>query len=96
MMLSESLRAVISQRLIRRADGKGRVAAVERLVNTRAVGNLIRENKTFQLHSILQTGSSQGMGLLDHAIKELLDAGTITREDALKNCNDAKLLGAEG
>jgi twitching motility protein PilT len=95
MMISESLRAVISQRLIRRADGKGRVAAVERLVNTRAVGNLIRENKTFQLHSILQTGSSQGMGLLDHSIKEHLDAGTISREDALKNCDDAKLLGPE-
>jgi twitching motility protein PilT len=93
MMISESLRAVISQRLIPRADGKGRVAAVEKLVNTRAVGNLIRENKTFQLHSILQTGASQGMGLLDHAIKEHLDAGTITREEALRNCDDAKLFG---
>jgi twitching motility protein PilT len=93
MMISESIRAVISQRLIRRADGKGRVAAVETLVNTRAVGNLIRENKTFQLHSILQTGASQGMGLLDHAIKAYLDAGTISKEDALKNCDDAKALG---
>jgi twitching motility protein PilT len=93
MMISESLRAVISQRLIPRADGKGRVAAVERLVNTRAVGNLIRENKTFQLHSILQTGASQGMGLLDHAIKAHLDAGTISKEDALRNCDDAKVLG---
>ena len=93
MMISESIRAVISQRLIRRADGKGRVAAVETLVNTRAVGNLIRENKTFQLHSILQTGASQGMGLLDHAIKAHLDAGTISKEDALKDCDDAKALG---
>jgi twitching motility protein PilT len=93
MMISESLRVVISQRLIPRADGQGRVAAIENLVVTRAVGNLIRENKTFQIHSILQTGASQGMVLLDHSIKALLDAGTISREEALQNCEDAKVLG---
>jgi twitching motility protein PilT len=93
MMISESLRVVISQRLIPRADGQGRVAAIENLVVNRAVGNLIRENKTFQIHSILQTGASQGMVLLDHSIKALLDAGTISREDALRNCEDAKVLG---
>ena len=93
MMLSESLRAVISQRLIPRADGQGRVAAIESLVVTRAVGNLIRENKTFQIHSILQTSAAQGMILLDHSIKVLLDAGTISREEALRNCEDAKVLG---
>ena len=93
MMISESLRVVISQRLIPRADGQGRVAAIENLVVTRAVANLIRENKTFQIHSILQTGASQGMVLLDHSIKALLDAGTISREDALRNCDDPKILG---
>jgi twitching motility protein PilT len=93
MMISESLRVVISQRLIPRADGQGRVAAIETLVVNRAVGNLIRENKTFQIHSILQTGASQGMVLLDHSIKALLDAGTIRREEALRNCEDAKVLG---
>jgi twitching motility protein PilT len=93
MMISESLRVVISQRLIPRADDQGRVAAIETLVVNRAVGNLIRENKTFQIHSILQTGSSQGMTLLDHSIKALLDAGTISREEALLNCEDAKVLG---
>jgi twitching motility protein PilT len=93
MMISESLRVVISQRLIPRADGQGRVAAIENLVVNRAVGNLIRENKTFQIHSILQTGASQGMVLLDHSIKALLDAGTISREEALLNCEDAKVLG---
>jgi len=93
MMISESLRVVISQRLIPRADGQGRVAAIENLIVNRAVGNLIRENKTFQIHSILQTGASQGMALLDHSIKALLDAGTISREDALMNCEDAKLMG---
>jgi twitching motility protein PilT len=84
---------VISQRLIPRADGQGRVAAIETLVVTRAVGNLIRENKTFQIHSILQTGASQGMVLLDHSIKSLLDAGTISRDEALRVCEDAKSLG---
>jgi twitching motility protein PilT len=93
MMISESLRVVISQRLIPRADGQGRVAAIETLVITRAVGNLIRENKTFQIHSILQTGAAQGMVLLDDSIKALLDAGTITRDEALRVCEDAKVLG---
>jgi twitching motility protein PilT len=93
MMLSESLRAVISQRLIPRADGQGRVPAVEVMVVTRAVGNLIRENKTFQINSILQTGASQGMGLLDHAISAHLKAGAITREEALLHCEDPKNLG---
>jgi len=93
MMISESLRVVISQRLIPRADGQGRVAAIETLVVNRAVGNLIRENKTFQIHSILQTGASQGMILLDHSIKALLDAGTISREEARRYCEDAKVLG---
>jgi twitching motility protein PilT len=93
MMISESLRVVISQRLIPRADGQGRVAAIENLVINRAVGNLIRENKTFQIHSVLQTGASQGMILLDHSIKALLDAGTITRDEALRVCEDAKAVG---
>jgi twitching motility protein PilT len=68
------------------------VAAVERLVITRAVANLIRENKTFQIHSVLQTGASQGMGLLDHSIREHLQAGTITQDDAMRMCDDPKNL----
>ncbi len=81
-MVSESLRAIVSQRLVPRADDEGRVPALEVLVCNRAVGNLIREKKTFQIRSILQTGSSQGMRLLDSSLKELVDAGTITREAA--------------
>ncbi len=91
-MMSESLRAVVSQRLIRRVDGQGRVAAVEKLVITKAVGNLIRENKTFQIHSILQTGASQGMCLMDESIKQHLLAGTISREDAEANCENPSSL----
>ncbi len=93
-MLSESLRAVISQRLLPRADGKGRVAALETMIVTRAVSNLIRENKTFQIHSILQTGSSQGMALLDNSIRELVQKGVVKAEDAARHVEDAKAAAA--
>ena len=87
-MLSESLRAVISQRLVARADGTGRVAALEVLIATKAVGNLIRENKTFQLKSVLQTGSNHGMFLLDSSLAELVKSGVITKEEGLKHAED--------
>ena len=92
-MLSESLRAVVSQRLLPTADGQGRVAALETLVVSRAVANLIRENKTFQIHSVLQTGAAQGMRLLDHSLRELVQSGAVTRETALRHCEDPKVLG---
>jgi twitching motility protein PilT len=92
-MLSESLRAVVSQRLLPTVDGQGRVPALETLVVTRAVANLIRENKTFQIHSVLQTGAAQGMRLLEHSLRELLNSGAVTRETALRHCEDPKLLG---
>jgi twitching motility protein PilT len=93
-MISESLRAVISQRLLPTTDGKRRVPAYELLKVNKAVGNLIRENKTFQIRSILQTGAAQGMCLLDDAIAQLVKAGTVTREEALRHCEDAKKLAA--
>jgi len=93
-MLSESLRAVISQRLLPRADGKGRVAALETMIVTRAVANLIRENKTFQIHSLLQTGASQGMALLDNSIRELVQKGVVKSEDAARFVEDAKAAAA--
>jgi twitching motility protein PilT len=93
-MISESLRAVISQRLLPTTDGKRRVPAYELLKVNKAVGNLIRENKTFQIRSILQTGAAQGMCLLDDAIAQLVKAGTVAREDALRHCEDAKKLAA--
>ena len=81
-MVSESLRAVVSQRLVRRADGQGRTAALEVMINNKAVGNLIRENKTFQIHSAIQTGSRQGMVLLDSSLQQLVKDGVITKEEA--------------
>jgi twitching motility protein PilT len=91
-MLSESLRAVVSQRLIPRADGKGRVAAVETLIVTKAVANLIRENKTFQIHSVLQTGAAQGMGLLDASFRQHVQSGAVARDEALRFCAEPKSL----
>ncbi len=92
-MLSEALKAVISQRLVPRADGNGRIPVLEKLVVNKPVGNLIRENKTFQLGSILQTGKSQGMWLMDQHLNELVRAGKITRKDALLFCEDPKKIG---
>ncbi len=81
-MLSESLRGVVSQNLLKKADGKGRVAALEILVATSASNNLIRENKTFQLNSVIQTGKRDGMQTMDQAIMEHLMAKRITAQEA--------------
>ena len=92
-MVSESLRAVISQRLVTRADGQGRVPALEVLVCNKAVGNLIRDNKTFQIRSVLQTGATHGMCLLDASLADLVKKGVITAEEAARNAEDpAKFL----
>src|ERR1700736_3534941 len=82
IMVSESLRGVITQQLIARADGKGRVLALEILTNTPAVANVIREAKTFMLPGIIQTGKKQGMQLMDDAIVELQSRGLITVDQA--------------
>jgi len=89
-MVSESLRAVISQRLVPGKNGGSRVPALEVLVNNKAVGNLIRESKTFQIFSILQMGASQGMCLLDDSLNKLLASGAISKEEALRNADDPK------
>jgi twitching motility protein PilT len=89
-MVSESLRVITSQRLVSRADGRGRVPALEVLLANKAVSNLIRENKTFQLRSVLQTGGAQGMRFLDQSLEELVKTGTITREEAARHADDPK------
>jgi twitching motility protein PilT len=85
VMLSESLRAVISQRLLRRAAGAGRVAALEILVVTRAVSNLIRDAKTFQIRDVIQTGTAEGMCLLESSLAELVRQGVVTPEEAARH-----------
>jgi twitching motility protein PilT len=81
-MMSESLRAIISQRLVPRADGAGVVPALEVLYVNTAVGSYIRENRTFQISSVLQTGKSQGMQKLDDALAELVSRRLITADAA--------------
>ena len=83
IMVSESLRGIISQQLIPRMDGKGRALAIEILMNTPAVGNVIREAKTFMLPGIIQTGKKLGMKLMDESIQELFHAGIISAEEAV-------------
>lgn len=86
--LSESLKGVIAQNLFKRADKKGRCAALEILVCTYAVGALIRESKTHQIPSAMQTGKKYGMQTLDDAIMELLLKKWITPEDAYDKAID--------
>ena len=81
-MLSVSLEAIITQTLLKRADGSGRVAAHEILVGTTAVRNLIRENKIPQLTSMIQTGSKSGMILMKDAITNLLNQNIISSSEA--------------
>lgn len=80
--LSESLRAIVAQNLFKRIDRKGRVAGLEILIATPAVRNLIRENKIFQIDSVIETGKKSGMQSLDEAIMGLLEKGIIDPEQA--------------
>jgi twitching motility protein PilT len=81
-MLSESLRSVISQTLLKRKDGSGRVAVHEIMLGTPAIRNLIRENKVAQMYSSIQTGQSLGMQTLDQARVELVKRNVIDSADA--------------
>jgi len=81
-MLSESLRAVISQTLCKTADGEGRVAAHEIMIGTAAIRNLIREAKIAQMYSAIQTGQSQGMQTLDQNLQDLVKKKVITAAEA--------------
>ena len=84
--LADALKAVVSQNLFKRVDIKGRCAALEILICTPAVRNLIREGKTYQIPSAMQTGKKFGMQTLDDAIMEFLQKGWISPESAYTNC----------
>ncbi len=92
-MLSESLRAVISQALLKTKDGTGRVAAHEILIGNSAVRNIIRENKLPQLVSVMQTGQKEGMQTLDMCLQDLVNKGKISREAALEKAQNKALFG---
>ena len=92
LMLSESLKGVIAQRLMRRADGKGRALAMEVLVATPAVSALIREKKIFQLQSVIQTGRKDGMQAMDDSLMQLVREGRVTPADAAPHLSSKDLL----
>ncbi len=87
-MLSESLKGVITQRLIPAADGQKMVLAVEVLIGTLPLANLIKDGKTFQINSVMQTGKSVGMQLMDDSLMELVKDKMISGEDAFANATN--------
>ena len=87
-MLADSLRGVLSQQLLPRRGAPGRIPAVEVLLNTDAVANLIREDKIFQLPVVVESGASKGMRLMDQDLLRLVKEGLIHPEDALERAHD--------
>jgi len=86
--LSDGIRGIICQSLFKRIDVKGRIAALEICIATPAVRNLVRENKTYQIPSVMQTGKKYGMQLLDDAIMELMEKGKISSDEAYMKSNE--------
>jgi twitching motility protein PilT len=87
-MLSESLVGIVAQQLIKTADGKGRCAAQEIMLGSHAVAAMIRENKTFQLPSLIQAGKAQGMQTMDMALERYVRDGLITPQSGLEKAED--------
>jgi len=96
VQLAESLIGVVAQLLLPSADGKGRVPAVEVLVATPAVRNLIRETKVHQIPSAIQTGARDGMQSLDQHLRELVKKGKITADVAVRWASDKAMFAADG
>lgn len=86
--LSTVCEGVISQQLIKTTDGRNRVAALEVMVTTPAIRNLIRENKTYQIQNIIQTSSKIGMQSMDQELVNLFRQGKISKESVLSRCTD--------
>lgn len=86
--LANTLRAVISQQLIPTIDGRGRVVAIEYMIDTPAIRSMIRDGKEHQIYSAIQTGHSQGMQTMDQALLKLYSQGKISRETVLEYCID--------
>jgi twitching motility protein PilT len=94
MQLSLTLLAILAQRLLPRLDRSGRVAVVEIMVANNAVRNLIREGKTHQMITVMQTGVDQGMQTMERALQLSYQAGQISLEDALEHASDKKAFQA--
>lgn len=87
-MLAESVRGVITQHLLPRADNRGRVPALEIMLGSPAISNLIREGRTFQIPGVLETNRFQGMQSLDQSLQDLLDAKLITKRTAWQHASE--------
>ena len=96
LMLADSLKGVLAQRLLRRQDRKGRVLALELLIGNSPVSALIREKKTFQLPSVIQTGKKEGMQTLDESVLGLMRAGVVSPEEAALHVSSRDLLPVGG
>jgi twitching motility protein PilT len=90
-MLSESLKAVIAQQLLKTKDGKGRCAANEILIGSPALASMIRDGKISQISSLIQTGTAEGMQTMDQHLMQLIKEGIITKESAYEKAIDKKL-----
>ncbi|MHB2021337.1 MAG: type IV pilus twitching motility protein PilT, partial [Candidatus Xenobia bacterium] len=91
VQLGGALKAVICQNLLPRADGQGRAAAREIMFVTTGIANLIREGKTHQIYSAIETGGKQGMITMDKSLSQLVGSGTVKLDDALARANDAQM-----
>jgi twitching motility protein PilT len=94
LQLSATLEGVVSQVLLRTPDGKGRVLAMEVMLCTPPIANLIREGKTHQMPTIIQGASAIGMQTLDTHLKQLIKSGAVTFEEGMKKAKDPKELAA--
>lgn len=90
--LAATLQGVVCQTLVKRASGKGRAVATEVLVGTHAVANLIREGKTYQVHSAMQAGRDLGMHTMDQHLADLVNTGQITYDAAVEKAQDLEVL----
>lgn len=93
LQLAACLLGVVSQRLLPRADGRGRVAAFEVMLATSAIRALVRDGKTHQLMNIVSTGSSQGMLTLDRSLAQLVEEGLVSHEEAGKYMDNPRMIG---
>ena len=89
-MLAESLRGIITQYLMTRQEGWGRIPAVEVLIGCPQLSHIIREARTYQIHNVMLTNKGLGMVTLDESLKDLLERGKIGEIEALELANDLK------
>jgi twitching motility protein PilT len=99
-MLGDALAGVVAQQLVRKADGSGRAAAHEILMGVSGLASLIREGKTSQIPTLIQSGQGEGMQSMDSTLDKLVREGVITAHDALEKATDkeafAKLVAGRG